>query len=91
MQEALQRVCNATAHYSSTRTFNQTEQPLLAAAARSLVSVVCPYTAACFQRVYPDAAVQVDFQAGSKGLQDVINSWEEEELQQKGGLPTAHI
>ena len=84
LQEALQRVSNATAHYSSTRTLNQTEQPLLQAAARSLVNVVCPYTAACFQRVYPESGVQVDAQAGSKGLRDNIHNWEEEERQQKG-------
>lgn len=84
MQEALQRVCNATAHYSSARTFTQTEQPLLQSAVRALVKVVAPFTAACFKRIYPDAAVQLDTQASTKSLQEVIQAWEEEQPKQLG-------
>ena len=84
MQEALQQVCNATAHYSSARTFSQTEQPLLQAAVKNLVNVVAPLNAACFQRIYPEAAAQVAAQSATKGLQDVIQTWEREQVQQPG-------
>ena len=85
-QEALQQVCNATAHYSSARTFTQTEQPLLEAAVRTLVNVVTPFNAACLRRIYPDAELQLETQTVTKGLREVIHAWDQEQSQQPGEI-----
>lgn len=86
LQEALQQVCNATVHYSSARTFTQTEQPLLEAAVRTLVHVVTPFNAACLRRIYPDAELQLEMQTATKGLQEVIHAWDQEQSQQPGEI-----
>lgn len=48
------------------------------------MNVVAPLSAACFQRIYPEAAAQVDVQSATKALQEVIQTWEREQVQQPG-------
>ena len=79
MQEALARVCNGTAHYSSARTLNSTEQPLFAATARALCQLAAPYMVSCYKRIYPEASVRLDTEQAMNGLKAVIQSWDQEQ------------
>lgn len=84
MQEALTRVCNGTAHYSSARTLNSTEQPLFASAAKALCDLAAPYAVNCLNRIYPGTTARVDQEQALEGLKEVIQSWEQEQLKKPG-------
>lgn len=84
VQEALTRVCNGTAHYSSARTLNSSEQPLFAATARALCQVAAPYTVSCYKRIYPETTARLDTEQAVKGLKEVIQSWDQEQAQKPG-------
>ena len=77
-------MCNGTVHYNATRALSNTEQPLFAAASRALCGLVAPYAVSCYQRIYPDAMAHVDVQQATKGLQEVIDGWDQEQAQKAG-------
>ena len=73
LQEALLRVCSALAHYSSTRVLDETEQSLVVGACKMAKTVLCPYLAACYRRLYgAAAAASLDLAAATRPLQDVL-------------------
>ena len=77
-------MCNGTAHYSSARALNSTEQPLFAATARALCQLAAPYIVSCYKRIYPETSVKLDTEQALKGLKEVIRSWDQEQAQQPG-------
>lgn len=73
LQEALLRICSALAHYSSTRVLDETEQSLVVGACKMAKTVLCPYLAACYRRLYgAAAAASLDLAAATRPLQEVL-------------------
>ena len=57
LQDAMEAVVRALAHYKATRAVSEEEAPLLQSACEAMTDTLCPYIAACFSRIYPSAAL----------------------------------
>ena len=84
-------MCNGTAHYSSARTLNTTEQALFAATARALCQQAAPYTVSCYKRIYPETSVKLDAEQAMKRLKEVIQSWDQEQAQRPGECADLYV
>ena len=71
LQESLVAVAAALAHYGLTRALSEAEQPAFEAACRAHTSTLCPYVAACFERIYAGGAALLDVRAVGQPLADM--------------------
>ncbi|KAK9811427.1 hypothetical protein WJX72_003806 [[Myrmecia] bisecta] len=76
VQEALERVVAAMAHYSATRMLEEPERALFDAACKAVAKVVCPYIAACFGRIYPGSAQLIDVARAAQPLNQLLEERE---------------
>ncbi|KAH7619223.1 hypothetical protein Ndes2526B_g06178 [Nannochloris sp. 'desiccata'] len=63
LQNSLLGAVAAVVHVQAVRTLNETEQPVFKAACTALITALCPYISACFDRLFPGSAALLDLQA----------------------------
>jgi hypothetical protein len=71
LQQALHAASAALAHHAAARTLAEAEQRALDAACNAHAATLCPYAAACFDRVYPGGALQLDLAAATRPLTEL--------------------
>lgn len=71
LQESLLGVAAALAHYGLTRALAEAEQAAFDAACRAHTTTLCPYAAACFERLYSGGTALIDLKAVAQPLADM--------------------
>lgn len=71
LQESLGGVSSGLAHYGLTRALGEVEAGAFDAACRAHTATLCPYVAACFERIYAGGAVLIDVRAVGQPLADM--------------------
>lgn len=77
LQESLTAVSAALAHYGLTHTLAEPQQRAFDAACKAHTATLCPYVAACYERIYPGGAALLDLRAVGKPLADMAAQKEE--------------
>jgi hypothetical protein len=70
LQESLRCAAAALAAAGAARPLGEAEQPVFAAACAALTGTLCPYVAACFDRIYPGGGALLDPRAVAAALAD---------------------
>lgn len=71
LQSSLTAVSEALAHYGLTRALGDGEQAAYDAACRAHTATLCPFAAACLDRIYSGAAALVDMRAVAQPIADM--------------------
>ena len=59
-QGSLEHVASSLCHHGESRPLSESELPVFESACKAFATTLCPYAAACFDRVYPGGGQLVD-------------------------------
>lgn len=85
-QEALQQLTTTMVNYGATRSLEDAEHSMFAAACRVHVDVLVPYVGTCLSRVYPGSTGALDSMRLTAPLREALRVWE---TQRVGEMSTA--
>ena len=60
MQDSLGQVATTLSHYGESRPLSESELPVFESACKAFAATLCPYVAACFDRIYAGGGALLD-------------------------------
>jgi hypothetical protein len=74
LQGSLEHVATSLSHHGESRPLSESELPVFESACKAFASTLCPYVAACFERVYPGGGALIDVRKITTPVLEVARS-----------------